>query len=312
MKSVYWMGVVCLAAGLRLGGQSPQLRVPGRIVGTGMADRLQVEVYGGNGKMLLERIPVSPTGGFEVRMPESGEMVEMRVVTWHGAKVHSEYVTPRRAEPVEIRLPAALGSMAPGGAVSAKRLAYRPSKEGKKWMREADKRAAAGEYAESVTLLERVVAKDGEWMEAWNNLATRRIVTGRFEEALEALEKARGIDPNVSQVHSNLGLAYLNLKRYGEALEAGRRAVALEPASSKAALVVGLALANLAGGERREEALEHLERAAMETAAARIPAAALHAMAGRRERAREHLEKYLASGHQAKREEAKVLLRSLR
>jgi tetratricopeptide (TPR) repeat protein len=312
MKNAYWTGVLCLAASLRLGGQSPQMRVPGRIVATGAADRLQVEVYGGNGKMLLERIAVSPAGSFEVQMPETGEMVEMRVVTWHGVKVHSEYVTPRRAEPLEIRLPAATGPKTPGGAVSARRLAYKPSKEGKKWMREADKMAAEGDYEASVAVLERVVAKDAGWMEAWNNLATRRIVKGRFPEALEALAKAREIDPNVAQVHSNQGLAYLNLQRYGEALEAGRRAVALEPESAKAALVVGLALANLGGGERREEALVYLENAAREIVAARIPAAALHAMAGRREPAREHLEKYLASGHEAKREEAKALLRTLR
>jgi tetratricopeptide (TPR) repeat protein len=248
--------------------QPPVVRHEGKLITSGSADTLWVELYDQPGHMLTDRVPVSRDGTFTVNAV-STQLYEVRVVTSHGARITSDHVQFRQGQPVEIRMPKSIADgPAPGGPISALRLAHRPVKAARRLLREADSLAEDGDIPASADRLQRALAADPNWFEAWNNLGSRQLALGKYNDAAEAFRRALAIDPNNALVHSNLGLAQLFLRQPLEAEESARRSLQLEPGSARASYVSGMAL--LQQNKRPSEAL-----AALRAAAAVVPRALL-------------------------------------
>lgn len=225
----------------------------------GSADTLWVELYDQGGHMLADRAPVARDGSFIVNAV-SAQFYEVRVLTSRGDRITTDHVQFSQGQPTEIRMPPAMQMVSPGGPISAKRLAHRPSKDARRWMKEAESLAGKGEFAASAERLEQVVAADPAYFEAWNNLGTRRIALGQPQKAAEAFGRAVEIDPNNAKVQSNLGLAHLFLREPAKAELEARRALQLEPGSPNALYVAGLAL--LQQDKNPSEGVEALRKAA--------------------------------------------------
>jgi len=259
--SVRTLFVCFLVAMITAAGQTSVTRHEGKIITTGSTDTLWVEIYETNGHMLTERVPVNRDGTFSVTAP-STQMYEVRVVTSHGSRITSEHLQFRPGQSVEIRLPKTMGEgPRPGGPVSIARLSHKPSKNAKKFLREADSLAQRGDLPGSAAQLQKALTEDPQWFEAWNNLGSRRLTLGQYAEAADAFRHALAIDSKSSIVHSNLGLAQLFLRQPLEAEESARRALQLEPDSPRASYVEGMAL--LQQEKRQEEAVGKLRAAAV-------------------------------------------------
>lgn len=259
--SVRTLFVCFIVAMTSAAGQSLTSRHEGKIITTGSTDTLWVELYENNGHMLTERVPVNRDGTFTVTA-QGATMYEVRVVTSHGNRVQSEHVQFRQGTPVEIRLAKTIGEgPRPAGPVSVARLAHKPTKNAKKFLREADSLAEHGDLPGSAAQLQKALAEDPQWFEAWNNMGSRRLTLGQYAEAADAFRHALAIDSKSAIVHSNLGLAQLFLRQPLEAEESARRALQLEPDSPRASYVEGMAL--LQQEKRQEEAVEKLRAAAV-------------------------------------------------
>jgi len=241
-------------------GQSNLSRYEGRIITNGSADSLWVELYENSGHLQADRVPVNRDGSFTVTA-QNTQLYEVRVVTGHGTRIMSEHIQFRQGQLVELRMPKSpTEEAAPGGPISIARLAHKPPKTAKKFLREAESLAAQGDMKGSTVQLEKALAADPEWFEAWNNLGSRRLALGQYAEAADAFRRALAIDNKAAIVHANLGLAHLFLRQPAEAEAAARRALQYEPGSPRAYYVEGMAL--LQQDKRQEEALVKLRDAA--------------------------------------------------
>ena len=90
-----------------------------------------------------------------------------------------------------------------------------------------------------------------------------------------------------------------------------RRAVDLNPGFSKARFVLGLALASQNRPQLIEEAVFHLEKAAIEIPDARLAIARIHEAKGEVGEAREELEEYLSIADADEREKVESWLARL-
>lgn len=268
-------GFVCLIAfSLAAAAQMAAARQEGRLISESSSDHLWVELYEGNGRMLVDRTPVNRDGSFVVNASPT-QNYELRVVTRHGERIKSEQVQFRAGSPVELRMPKSdTEAPPPAGPISLLRLTHKPAKEAKKFARTADSLLADGKLPDSVAQLERALEADPKWFEAWNNLGSRRLQMGKHAEAAEAFRRALEIDPNSSMVQSNLGLALLFLRQPAGAETAALRALQLEPGSPKASYVAGLAL--LQQNKRTDEGLAALRTAAKEMPRALLATAEWH------------------------------------
>ncbi len=258
--SVRTLFVYLFAAFATFAAQSSLSRQEGKLITSGSADSLWVEIYESPGRLLVDRVPVTRDGSFVVNVVPTG-FYEARVVTSHGARITSDHVQFRHGQPVEIRLPAsATAATPPGGPISARRLSYKPAKPIRRLMREADSLADKGNLKASAETLERLLAADPAWFEAWNNLGARRLTIGQHTEAADAFRRALEIDPNNAGALTNLGLTQLFLRQPAEAERAAIRAEQLSPGTPRTAYVYGMAL--LQQDKRPDVALDALHKAA--------------------------------------------------
>jgi tetratricopeptide (TPR) repeat protein len=212
-----------------------------------------------------ERIFLTPSGAFEFRNVAGG-MHRLRVTTVHGETLREEFVhVGNDLAPVTIRLRGA-AAVRPGGIVSARRLAFKPSKFARKEWREAEKCIRRGDHAEAAQHLREAVEADPNYFEAHLNLGTALLMSGDAAGALAAYEKALEIDPDSAYALVHRGMVLLHFRRAAEAEAAAVKALRIEESPS-AHYVLGLSLA--AQGKQLGDALEHLK-----LAAARHPQAA--------------------------------------
>lgn len=204
-----------------------------------------------------ERIYLTPSGAFEFRNLASG-LHRLRVVTVHGETIREEFVhVGNDLAPVTIRLRGAAAAR-PGGIVSARRLAFKPSKFARKEWREAEKCIRRGDHAEAAQHLREAVEADPNYFEAHLHLGTALLMSGDAAGALAAYEKALEIDPDSAYALVHRGMVLLHFRRAADAEAAAEKALRIEESPS-AHYVLGLGLA--AQGKRLDEALEHLKLA---------------------------------------------------
>jgi tetratricopeptide (TPR) repeat protein len=209
------------------------------------------------GEPQAERTYIGPNGTFEFRNVAAG-MHRLRVTTVHGETLREEFVhVAGDPAPLTIRL-RGMAAVRPGGAISARRLAFKPSKLAQKEWREAEKCIRRGDHAEAAEHLRDCIHADPEYFEAHLNLGTALLMSGDAAGALAAYEKALEIDPKSAYALVHRGMVLLHFRRLAEAEECGAKALRIEETPS-AHYVLGLSLA--AQGKQLAEALDHLKRA---------------------------------------------------
>jgi tetratricopeptide (TPR) repeat protein len=219
---------------------------------------LAVELYA-DGEPHAERAYVAPSGAFEFRNVANG-LHRLRVTTQHGETLREEFVhIGSDPAPLTIRLRGGMASARPGGIVSARRLAFKPSKLAKKEWREAEKCLRRGEHAEAAGHLRECVAADPDYFEAHLHLGTALLMSGDAAGALAAFEKAVEIDPHSAYALVHRGMVLLHFRRAAEAEDSAAKALRIEDSPS-AHYVLGLSLA--AQNKNLPEAVEHLKLAA--------------------------------------------------
>lgn len=80
------------------------MRHEGKLITSGSADALWVELYDSGSHQVAERVQVSRDEFFTV-YAQSTHLYKVRVVTNHGVRIVSEHLQFRPGQPVEIRLP---------------------------------------------------------------------------------------------------------------------------------------------------------------------------------------------------------------
>lgn len=214
---------------------------------------LSVELHS-DGGLIAQKAAVGPLGSFEFRGVGPG-MHRLRVTTMLGEVIREEYVNiAGDPAPVTIRLEAKR-SPAPGGLVSLRRLAHKPSKDVQKAWREAGKCARRGDHAGASAFLQQCVEMDPGYFEAQMNLGTERVLAGDPAGALAAYDRALEIDSSAAEVHVNRGILLLHFNRPSEAEASAGKALKLQESES-AHYVLGMSLASQ--GKELKAASGHL------------------------------------------------------
>ena len=148
-----------------------------------------------------------------------------------------------------------------------------------------------GDFETALDHMQKAVAIDPEFADAYSGIGVAQLSLGRLEEAAVQFQKAINLVPDHTQAISNLSIVLSRLKRYGEAGQAARQALKLNPGLMKMRYILAFSLTREQGHET--EALDNLERAAVEIPKARLLAADILTNAGRRDDAVRQLEQYL-------------------
>lgn len=273
-RNTAYLALVCLSFVSNLNA-SGRHALRGEVVADGqvrlqdLAVELRVE-----GEPHAERIYLTPNGAFEFRNVADG-MHRLRVTTLHGETLREEFVhVGGDTTPLTIRIQGG-GTARPGGMVSARRLAFKPSKMAKKEWREAEKCIRRGEHAAAAEHLRDCVEADPEYFEAHLNLGTALLMSGDTAGALAAYEQALKIDPQSAYALVHRGMVLLHFRRVTEAEDSAAKALRIEESPS-AHYVLGLSLA--AQGKQLGKAVEHLKLAVSRHPQASQVAARLEAM----------------------------------
>jgi tetratricopeptide (TPR) repeat protein len=293
--------LVCLVSGAWLNAQPTDVR--GEVVANSGAvpNQLTAEIYDPASHRIVERSPVSATGGFVLHnAPRGGTGYEVRIVDRQGGVLRQEHISGPMPGNLTIRVKGEGAERPSGEVVSVGRLRHKPSRRARKEYEKAEKASRQGDAEASLRHLREATRLDPEYLEAFNNLGTRLLNLGRPAEAADAFRKAAALDPAESKPYTNLAIALLHLNQPEEAERAARGALRLHRESRHAEYVLGLSLATT----RRNipEALTLLRSASNEWPHARLVAAHLLTRTGRLEEARRELALVLESGapqHQA-------------
>ena len=207
-------------------------------------------------------------GSFEFSQVAPG-MYELVISDGGGHVVYRDMVEVSEGRgPIEIRLPDPPVQRPPDGPVSVSQLRHPPAPKAIARARAAQKRSEAGEYAKAAAELEAAVLISPDFADARTNLGAQYLRLGRYGEAFDQLQRAAELQPTPAGL-TNLAYAELMLSRPKDAINTARQALRLDGDRPAAHYILGLALA--ATGSK-EEAIEHLERAAerMPTARANL------------------------------------------
>ncbi|HXJ40364.1 MAG TPA: tetratricopeptide repeat protein [Bryobacteraceae bacterium] len=157
------------------------------------------------------------------------------------------------------------------GTVSVSRLRHHVPARAQNELARSEREYQQGRVQSSIAHLRKAIAIDPDYMEAHNNLGARYIALGDNDRAIEQLEIALRLDPSSAFAHLNLSLAFYFLKRGNEAEQCARNAIRMAPEVPKAHYLLGLILE--AEGKNTPEAVEHLEKSAVEFPKAHLLAA---------------------------------------
>jgi tetratricopeptide (TPR) repeat protein len=216
----------------------------------------------------VHRVDVALDGSFEFRHVQPGEYA-LRIVDQTGQTVVQNFVSVQQhmAE-LTVRMPV-YGQRRPAtGTVSVTQLRHPPAKKAVQAFAAASKLAESGKYDQAVEELAKAIRISPEFAGAYTNLAVQHIRLHRFQEAAE--ESARAIQiggPDPLNL-CNLAFAQFQLLRLDESAANARAALRLDSGYLQAHLVLGAILAN--DPASREEAIQHLEKAAEKFPSARV------------------------------------------
>jgi tetratricopeptide (TPR) repeat protein len=116
----------------------------------------------------------------------------------------------------------------------------------------------AGNYAEAVTLLKRVVELEPKDRVAWNNLGRAYLGLRHTDEAIDAFQKQIAVNPYDQYAYNNLGRAYVSKQDYDKAEAAFLKQLEVNPLDKYTPSNLG---ALYIARENYERAAEQFERA---------------------------------------------------
>jgi len=177
--------------------------------------------------------------------------------------------------------------------VSIRQLQHRVPSEAQKEFAKGSTASRKGEHALALDHFRKATQIDPEFSQAFNSTGVSDMALGHFEQASDQFQKAVDLVPDYLMALANLSIALCRLEHYHEAAEVARRALKLDPLLLKVRYVLGLSLAS--EGSNQAEALDNLQRAAVEVPTAHLLAAKILAQTDRRGDAAKQLEDYLRS-----------------
>jgi len=235
-----------------------------------VVEGLFVSMEGASSHLRTGQADIRIDGSFEFREIPTGDYT-LRVTDGSGQTVCQEYVTVR--EPVaefEIRLPERESDRraTQAATVSLNELMHPPDKKALRAFQSALRLAAARNYDEAATELEKAIRISPEFAAAHTNLAAQYFRLGRFEESAEESARAIQIGGPRPENLCNLATAQARLQRWEEAEKSARAALHLNSGYVRANLVLGVLLVDHPA--TRNEGIRNLEKAAPTFASARL------------------------------------------
>ncbi len=114
-----------------------------------------------------------------------------------------------------------------------------------------------GRTREAEVILRQLLAADPANPRIHENLSFLAITTGRYQDASEHARDALDLDPGLASSWNNLGVALYNLDLKAPAVDAWRRSLELAPGDADTLLNVGVVEADLGNRAAAREALTH-------------------------------------------------------
>ncbi len=185
------------------------------------------------------------------------------------------------------------GGNSSDATVSIRQLQHKVPAEAQKEFAKGKKASTKGEHTLALDHFRKATQIDPEFSQAFNSTGVSDMELGQFKQASDQFQKAVDLVPDYLAALANLSFALCRLEHYHEAAEVARRALKLDPLLSKVRYVLGLSLASEGG--HQAEALDNLQRAAVEVPTAHLLAAKILAETDRRGDAAKQLEDYLHS-----------------
>lgn len=250
-------------------GQSVALNVRGELLSNTprLFSEYAVEMVDTTHRGATVRTEVRVDGVFEFRNLPTGEY-SLTVTTLQGDPVHHEFVSlGAQTGPMEVRLPDAPPKRPGATAISVKQLLHPPTRKAFQSFVAAQQFSASGDYAKAAESLERAVEQSPDYAEAHVNLGAQYVRLGRYQAAIAEMNRAIEIAGPTSIVLCNLATAQFRMGRREQAIETVRSALRLDSAMPQGHLILGAILAN--DPRSRQEAIQHLERAAGQFESAR-------------------------------------------
>ena len=250
-----------------------------------------VELVGSNLEA-VQSTSLDVDGSFQFRsVPQGG--YELRITGPGGGIVHQQNVLiSGQNQLLSITIPGGSNAKRSGDpTVSILQLRHKVPPAAQKEYNKGLSAGKKGDFETALDHMQKAVAIDPEFADAYSGIGVAQLSLGRLEEAAVQFQKAINLVPDHTQAISNLSIVLSRLKRYGEAGQAARQALKLNPGLMKMRYILAFSLMREQGHET--EALDNLERAAVEIPKARLLAADILTNAGRRDDAVRQLEQYL-------------------
>ena len=247
-----------------------------------------------NGGSHSESTSLGGDGSFEFRSVQPG-VYELQITGPDRSVLHHEHVIitgpnqllsinlPRRGSADRLASP----------TVSIRQLQHKVPAPAQKEFSKGQTAAKKQDYQAALDHFQKALDIDPEFADAYSSIGVAEAILGRLEEAAEQFQKAVSLVPDHTLAISNLSIVLAQLKRYGDAGQAARQALKLNPSLLRMRYILAVSLTREPGHET--EALDNLERAAVEIPKARLLAADILANIGRREDAVKQLERYLGA-----------------
>jgi tetratricopeptide (TPR) repeat protein len=214
------------------------------------------------------RVDVALDGTFQFRRVPTGEYL-LRITDMQGETVSQHHVTVyQHMVELEVRMPPSVRITSAPGTVSLTQLRHPPAKKAVQAFSAASRLSSSGKYDEAAAELEKAIRISPEFASAYTNLAVQHIRLRRYQEAAAASERALQIAGPDPLNLCNLAFAQFQLRRLDEAAASARAALRLDSSYTQADLVLGAVLAN--DPATRDQAIQHLERAAEKFPSARV------------------------------------------
>jgi tetratricopeptide (TPR) repeat protein len=245
-----------------------------------------------NGSSHSESTSLGGDGSFEFRSVQPG-VYELQITGPDRSVLHREHVIisgPNQLLSINLPRRGSADRFA-DPTVSIRQLQHKVPAPAQKEFSKGQAAARKQDYQAALDHFQKAIDIDPEFADAYGNIGIAEAVLGRLEEAAEQLQKAVNLVPDHTLAISNLSIVLAQLKRYGDAGQAARQALKLNPSLLRMRYILAVSLTREPGHET--EALDNLERAAVEIPKARLLAADILTGIGRREDAVKQLEHYL-------------------
>lgn len=222
---------------------------------------LHIQLLEPAGRRIVAESSPNSFGAFELPALPYG-LYELRVVSMHGALIHTMTISLPYANTVEIHLTQLNSSAGAGHPRSLARMRHKVPKKAQKEFVAAQLASGKGKRQQAIAHFENALALDPLYFEAINNLGVQLARLGHFEQACELFTRATAIDPTDPLASRNFAFTLLSLHRFPEAEQAARASLRSDALSPRTRFYLAISL--LEQNKANKEALFHLRKAAGE------------------------------------------------